>query len=198
MDDKSPSPTSLRVRAHKDGARTILGGRCASCGTTEQLEFDHIDCRTKTLRTQDVFKSSWARVERELPFLQLLCHPCHNDKSRSDRWIKVGQRPYWVHGTATGYYHKGCRCDGCREAMRSYARRRRERVVTRDAAAASGTAVSDLGEAVGQATQRVRHELTSDVIELPMQVALPTPAPTRHRNQTQAVLELDVATGVYQ
>jgi hypothetical protein len=30
-----------------------------------------------------------------------------------------------VHGSASTYTNKGCRCDDCRKAMRDYARRRR-------------------------------------------------------------------------
>jgi 5-methylcytosine-specific restriction endonuclease McrA len=61
-----------------------LGGQCVSCGETEDLEFDHIDPSTKLMaiarassRSEDFF---WAEVDK----CQLLCNPCHLEKTAND------------------------------------------------------------------------------------------------------------------
>jgi hypothetical protein len=65
-------------------------------------------------------------MEFELPLLQLLCNPCHIEKSRDDRVLKQsGTRTHWEHGTLTGYYHIGCRCPECMDAMRVYDKARK-------------------------------------------------------------------------
>jgi hypothetical protein len=56
-----------------------LGGKCVQCGTTEDLEIDHIDPATKV--SHRIFSWSWARIEIELKKCQLLCMPHHLDKT---------------------------------------------------------------------------------------------------------------------
>lgn len=60
-----------------------LGGKCVGCGTTENLQFDHIDRTTKT------YSSIQGQLNRSLDVLieeankcQLLCRNCHITKSR--------------------------------------------------------------------------------------------------------------------
>jgi len=58
-----------------------LGGKCKCCGSTEDLEIDHINGRTWNLRE----KSSDVRIaiyEREAKqgLLQILCKPCNASK----------------------------------------------------------------------------------------------------------------------
>ena len=62
-----------------------LGGKCVGCGTTENLQFDHIDRTTKNKK----FKSIQGSLNRKLEDLiaevdkcQLLCRECHITKSR--------------------------------------------------------------------------------------------------------------------
>lgn len=61
--------------------KDLLGGVCVVCGTTERLEFDHIDPSTKLF---DIAKG-WARAEKivleELEKCQLLCKQHHDEKS---------------------------------------------------------------------------------------------------------------------
>lgn len=61
-----------------------LGGVCVRCGTTQFLEFDHIDRKTKIMtvaraasRNENFF---WTEVNK----CQLLCHPCHLEKTAED------------------------------------------------------------------------------------------------------------------
>jgi hypothetical protein len=61
-----------------------LGGVCVRCGIDKFLEFDHIDRTTKIMtvarassRSEDFF---WNEVSK----CQLLCHPCHLEKTAED------------------------------------------------------------------------------------------------------------------
>lgn len=118
---KRVSPKALRRRAIRREARKRLGGRCVLCSATENLEFDHRDPFTRTDQEYE-WDGSWAKMEAELPLLQLLCNPCHIEKSRIDRFLKTGTPLYAQCGTTTGYYSRGCRCPECTEAMRRYSR----------------------------------------------------------------------------
>jgi DNA-binding XRE family transcriptional regulator len=56
-----------------------LGGRCASCGTTDKLELDHIDPSTKV--DHKIWSWKWERQIVELDKCQLLCETCHTTKT---------------------------------------------------------------------------------------------------------------------
>lgn len=65
-------------------ARTLLGGVCVICKTTEDLEIDHIDPMTKEFRITDVLTMRAELRLRELGKCQLLCTDCHSDKTEDD------------------------------------------------------------------------------------------------------------------
>lgn len=108
----------LRYQRQKQRALAHLGGKCVRCGTTDDLEFDHINPETKSFTITGHLSESWARIQPELDKCQLLCHPCHRDKSVENGEVGGGQnkRPSPVHGTVTQYTTYGCRCEPCREA----------------------------------------------------------------------------------
>ena len=60
-------------------AKDYLGNICWCCGATENLQFDHIDPKTKcfNINAQD----SWEKLIPELDKCQLLCPPCHLKKT---------------------------------------------------------------------------------------------------------------------
>lgn len=62
-----------------------LGGKCAHCPATEGLQFDHINWRTKDFEIGKLMNVSQEKARAELLKCQLLCHPCHVIKNRSDR-----------------------------------------------------------------------------------------------------------------
>lgn len=76
-------------------ARRILGGKCRACGTTENLQFDHIDPRQKLYAISKMLMWAKARWLKELEKCQLLCRKHHDDKTRSDvalGLVKLGPR----------------------------------------------------------------------------------------------------------
>ena len=84
--------------------------KCCKCGSTDSLEFDHIDPAQKF--THRIFSLSHDRIQAELGKCQLLCKDCHVEKTNSDLY-----KPR-VHGTVTMYRKEKCRCDLCKQAKR--------------------------------------------------------------------------------
>lgn len=61
-----------------------LGGKCVKCGSTEHLEFDHINSVEKRFNISDLLNRSKQETETELQKCQLLCHSCHTKKSNKE------------------------------------------------------------------------------------------------------------------
>lgn len=69
-----------------------LGGACAHCGDTEDLEFDHIDYTTKVAPLMRLWSYGEA-FRLELAKCQLLCWECHQRKTGWDRHHREGTTP---------------------------------------------------------------------------------------------------------
>lgn len=95
---------------------TVLGGKCAVCGSTESLEIDHIDPTTKSFTVTQMLRAPKDLLDKELAKCQLLCKDHHQDKT--------GRAS---HGTGGMYRHHKCRCEPCKEANRQYVRDYRAR-----------------------------------------------------------------------
>ena len=111
-------------RYHRRRSETIekLGGKCVKCGSTENLEFDHIDPKTKEKQYGKSFTSlAKDKLDKEIDKAQLLCRNCHEKKSIDDLGLKVAKGQ---HGTISSYRY--CKCDECKGAwnkwMREYKR----------------------------------------------------------------------------
>lgn len=120
-----------------------LGGKCSVCGSTDNLEVDHKD-RTKKefYPTTDRNRSADA-ILRELEKCQLLCKPCHIDKSIAERGhVRSDAAPC---GTISAYARRGCRCGPCRSANAAQTRTRRRRGAPVRAAEIHGLRMYDLG-----------------------------------------------------
>lgn len=98
-----------KIEAYK----TQLGGKCVNCGSQENLEFDHIDSKTK-LYTITTIALRPNLVEPELKKCQLLCHDCHLLKTK--RFYTDTRK----HGTWAMYDRGKCRCEVCRALRNSY------------------------------------------------------------------------------
>ena len=107
------------VAARREKAIRARGHLCFSCGNSDgPFEFDHVDRKTKV--DHRIWSWSWARIEDELAKCQLLCHECHIEKTGEERgWGET------IHGTATAYKSRKCRCEECRRWNREYEAMRR-------------------------------------------------------------------------
>ena len=99
----------------------FLGKICASCGSGENLEIDHIDPSTKSFTLGNQWSRKWEDLVIELEKCQLLCHQCHVAKTNEQRY---GEQPC---GTYWKYKKYKCRCDPCILAHREYYTRFRNR-----------------------------------------------------------------------
>lgn len=101
----------------------LLGGICVWCGTTEQLEFDHIngDRIDRSHKISALLLSSWNRVVEELEKCQLLCKDCHTVKTWSQNRVRA------KHGSASFYINQKCRCDRCKAANAERVRKYRQK-----------------------------------------------------------------------
>ena len=73
-----------------------LGGKCARCGCTENLEVDHKDPREKVFEVKARLSYKWVNLIDEVDKCQLLCKPCHKDKTYNEDWdiIKEKKREF--------------------------------------------------------------------------------------------------------
>lgn len=75
---------TIRARKAKNKAYLIemLGGKCVGCGTTENLQFDHIDRKKKSFTIGKILESSLEnKLIPEAKKCQLLCKSCHQIKT---------------------------------------------------------------------------------------------------------------------
>lgn len=121
------------IRQRRLDAIAEFGGQCVKCGSKENLEFDHVDPKTKLVCIAVTW--SWAEEKRraELAKCQLLCEECHKAKTAKDRGYKT--RP---HGTLTSYKRYSCRCKLCRSANAENEHRRRLQLRTYEVASDAG------------------------------------------------------------
>jgi hypothetical protein len=113
-----------RRLARKKMAIQLLGGKCVNCGSTERLEFDHIDNDRIGLRGL-ISQRLHNKVEfllDELEKCQLLCKSCHVQKSIIDH-----DKLQSTHGMLSMYINNKCRCDDCRSANNIYMRRYKQK-----------------------------------------------------------------------
>jgi len=73
------------TRAYKKRRRQqikdYLGGKCVGCGTTENLQFDHIDKRDSSFKIANNVCMAWDKLTAEADKCQLLCKECHQVKT---------------------------------------------------------------------------------------------------------------------
>lgn len=73
----------------------MLGGKCARCESTRDLQFDHVDQTTKLFTIASGLDRPRAELLAEVAKCQLLCGPHHKEKTAADnpgrRWAGNGQ-----------------------------------------------------------------------------------------------------------
>jgi hypothetical protein len=105
----------------------LLGAKCVKCASTENLELDHIDAKTRLFDyAKRLHTASQPELKIELSKAQLLCRVCHSIKSI----YEAGNKPV-EHGTVTMYVNYKCRCSPCKLARsvynKSYKKLKRDR-----------------------------------------------------------------------
>lgn len=92
-----------------------LGGECVRCGSTEDLNFDHINAEEKTYSIAKILSThSKQKVEKEMAKCQILCEFCHIIKSAEEGDIYTVEHG----GGLTG--KKNCRCELCGPLKNAY------------------------------------------------------------------------------
>ena len=112
-----------RIARRRAEAVKQFGGKCVKCGSTEDLEFDHLnhdpDPRGRRGRGT-MWTFSEKRLQAELEKCQLLCHDCHLKKTSEEISVPHG-------GGLAG--KRNCLCVPCKqrkaEYMASYVRKDR-------------------------------------------------------------------------
>lgn len=66
-----------------------LRGKCKQCGAEENLEFDHIDPKSKKFNIGHLLNTSKEKTIIELKKCQLLCKNCHDKKTRKNKDFKI-------------------------------------------------------------------------------------------------------------
>jgi hypothetical protein len=95
----------------------LAGGKCIKCGSTVDLEFDHRVATEKLFSISDAkcLDGPMDRILRELEKCDLLCHPCHREKTILNKETGGGYNKieYPQHGTSVMFNRLKCRCDKC-------------------------------------------------------------------------------------
>lgn len=108
-----------RWRKRRAAAIEFLGGKCAECGSTEGLEFDHINPKTKLMSIARAASRSESFFWTEVAKCQLLCIYHHKIKTRKQKQVPHG-------GGKSG--RKNCKCFLCKSRKAKYMREREERL----------------------------------------------------------------------
>jgi len=74
-------------KKRKELCLEYLGGKCVKCGTTHNLQFDHIKREGKKYEITRKLTYKFDTLKEELDKCQLLCAPCHLDKTAKE-WTK--------------------------------------------------------------------------------------------------------------
>ena len=102
-----------RYEAAKAKLIELLGGRCAKCGTPDDLQFDHVDRELKEFAITEKWNRSQEELMAELDKCQLLCRTHHLEKTRSEVSVDHG-------GGLSG--KRNCPCPPCRAKKSEYNR----------------------------------------------------------------------------
>lgn len=114
----------MLARYHERRKQAVekLGGKCIDCGTTEDLEFDHADSKTKEFNVAKIWSYKQERFEAELSKCVLRCHKCHVEKSRQYDWRIVD------HGGGVSGKNR-CKCELCKAKKSEYNRKYKQNKV---------------------------------------------------------------------
>jgi hypothetical protein len=101
-----------RYREQREAMIEFLGGKCISCGSTKDLQFDHKDPKRKKFNVGGLWGYNNPDIVNELLKCQLLCKSCHSKKSATETSIRNSTRGF-THGTQYGWMVIKCQCELC-------------------------------------------------------------------------------------
>jgi hypothetical protein len=100
----------------------MLGSKCSECGSTNDLEIDHIDPNKKEFGLSGKgLDTAWEVILQEVTKCQILCKEHHI--------LKTAQDVFPSHGTMARYRHRKspCNCQECRDAYNTWRREWRKK-----------------------------------------------------------------------
>ena len=86
-------------------------GPCKKCGSSVDLEIDHVDPKKKSAHVSIIWSWSKKRREAELKKCQVLCHECHVKKTNVQTYAPM------KHGTVRMRRKGRCACIACKRAV---------------------------------------------------------------------------------
>lgn len=113
---------AVRYLKLRTDALIFLGNKCFYCGSVNNLEFDHIDPKTKEIEVSRMLNVSLERFWNEVKKCQLLCRTCHIKKTIVERGLNDARN---THGTISSYRY--CKCALCKKAWNTHSNNYRKR-----------------------------------------------------------------------
>jgi len=108
-----------RYHTQREKLLKLLDNKCTKCGSTENLEFDHIDPSTKSFTIGKLNTMAFYKAVEEVKKCQLLCQSCHNSKTINEKGFQEVKGKD-VHGTLSSCRY--CKCDICKTFKNEYNR----------------------------------------------------------------------------
>lgn len=99
----------------KSNLLDALGRACVNCGSSENIEFDHVDRSEKSFSILTEWKRPLHELLEEVKKCQPLCATCHADKTRVELSVEHG-------GGLSG--KRNCKCPLCKNRKAEYTRAR--------------------------------------------------------------------------
>lgn len=84
-------------KKNKEKVWMVLGNECARCGCKHDLQIDHINPLTKKFDITKKISSKLGPLWEEIHKCQLLCEPCHREKTKEDQESIQRKRKEFVH-----------------------------------------------------------------------------------------------------
>ena len=101
------------ARRRRQKALDYLGGVCVRCGTTSNLEIDHVERKNKVYEIRELLYKPWKKQLPELDKCQILCATHHREKTSQEN-------RGFTHGTMYGWMKVKCECSECLTAKRTW------------------------------------------------------------------------------
>ena len=84
-------------KRNKDRIWMHFGNKCARCGCTDNLQLDHKDPLTKKFDVTAKLSGKLGPLWEEVHKCQLLCKPCHDEKTKEDHESIQSKRKEFIH-----------------------------------------------------------------------------------------------------